>query len=85
MNDASKECLPCAPGGENINQVLSGNGEAAAKELLFFAERAVLVGLGLFVVGFRGDRLVRGTVSGALAVETLVFGYILFQRSRSRI
>lgn len=77
-------CLPCSPGGDNAGKVLEGDAAAVGKELLFVAERVLLLGSGLYIAGFRGDRLIRGTAATVLAMEAFVFGYVLVQRARSR-
>jgi hypothetical protein len=77
-------CLPCTSGGSNASDVLSGDGLAVAKEFLFIAERSLLIGLGLYAAGFRGEKMVRGTVAGTLAMEAFVFGYVWIQRARNR-
>jgi hypothetical protein len=46
------------------------------KEVLFFAERCLLVGVGLFAAGFRKDQLWKGALAGGAAVELFVLGYV---------
>lgn len=75
-------CLPCTSGGRNANDILRGDGLAVAKEFIFIAERSLLIGLGLYLAGFRGAKMVRGTVAATLAMEAFVFGYVAFQRAR---
>lgn len=77
-------CLPCSPGGRNASDVLDGDSRAVVKELLFAAERAGLICAGLYVTGFRGREVLRGTIGATLAMEAFVFGYVLFQRARKR-
>jgi hypothetical protein len=77
-------CLPCTPGGRNASDIINGDGVAVAKEFVFIAERSLLIGLGLYAAGFRGMKMIQGTVAGTLAMEAFVFGYVLFQRARKR-
>lgn len=75
-------CLPCSPGGRNASDIFEGDAAAVAKEFVFIAERSLLIGLGLFVAGYREKNLVRGTVAATLAMEAFIFGYVLVQRAR---
>lgn len=83
VDDEGQEvCLPCSPGGRNASDIFDGDGLAVAKEFVFIAERSLLLGLGLYVAGYRENDLVRGTVAATLAMEAFIFGYVLVQRAR---
>ncbi len=69
-------CYPCAPGAENARAALEKDPSAMQKEVLFFAERCLLVGVGLFAAGFRKDQLWKGALAGGAAVELFVLGYV---------
>lgn len=76
------KCYPCAPGSQNAQAALRGDGNAQLLELFYAAERMGLVGLGLAATGAKGKQLLHGAIAGGLAVECFVLSYAAFRNRR---
>lgn len=65
------------PSASSAEALVRGEPGALPRVLVHSAGRALLVGLGLALVGFRGKDLVKGAVGGSLAIEGFVLAYAL--------
>jgi hypothetical protein len=63
------------PSAGSAAALVRGEPQALPKVLLHTAGRAVLIGIGLAIVGER-EHLMRNALAGALAVEAFVLAYL---------
>lgn len=82
--DGEKICYPCTPGGSNTFALVEGDPQAAVKEVGYFIERSVCVGLGLLLVGVKGQRALVGALAGGAAIELFALGYARYRISKKQ-
>lgn len=68
------------PSSDSANALLDGKPDAIPVMAFHTAVRAAFVGLGLYVAGFRGDKLLKGSIAGALGIEAGVIAWTLGER-----
>ncbi len=70
------------PSASSAEALVAGDVGALPRVALHMGGRAVLVGTGLAVAGFRGRKLVVGALAGAAAIEAFVLLYAWWKRDK---
>jgi len=71
-------CPTPLPSMSSAQALVDGIPGALPRVLAHTFGRACIIGAGLFISGFRGKDLMRGSIAGAAAIETFVVLYLKF-------
>lgn len=71
------------PSGESASDFIEGRPGSTGRLLFHYLGRSVLVGVGLAIVGVRGENLVKYSLAAAGAIEVFVLGYAWSKRGET--
>ena len=72
------------PSQAAANRLLEGEPGALSDVVLSVAFRSALISVGLYAAGLREEKLLKGAIYSALAIETFVVGYTWASKDKVR-
>jgi len=77
------KCRIGLPSSSSVENLFDGDMSALLPVTMSMVGRGVLVGVGAYAAGVRGDSVVRAAVGGALFIEAFVIAWVALNRPRT--